>query len=279
MTELLDTFISGFGLVEGPRYGDENCLYFCDSQNGGVFRCNSLGIVETVIPKRKGVGGIALHADGGIIVSGRDICHVKRGVSRTLLKLDGAARFNDIATDPSGRLYVGTLRFDPFNPDALPTPGELYRLEKEGKASKLYDDVGLTNGIGFSSDGRTIYHCDSLRRHIIAHDIKDDGNCTDRRIFAKLPMGAPDGLCVDADGGVWVAAYNAGCILRFSPEGNPDRKIDIPAKKVTSLCFGDEDLRTLYVTSADNQTDEKRGGCVFRLRVDVAGLPHARVLI
>ena len=98
MTELLDTFISGFGLVEGPRYDDENCLYFCDSLNGGVFRCNSLGIVETVIPKRKGVGGIALHADGGIIVSGRDICHVKRGVSRTLLKLDGAARFNDIAT-------------------------------------------------------------------------------------------------------------------------------------------------------------------------------------
>ena len=99
------------------------------------------------------------------------------------------------------------------------------------------------------------------------------------RIEAALKIVGEGNLCVDANGGVWVAAYNAGCILRFTPEGNPDRKIDIPAKKVTSLCFGDEDLRTLYVTSADNQTDEKRGGCVFRLRVDVAGLPHARVLI
>ena len=279
MTELLDTFISVSDLLKDRVMMTRTVCIFATLRMVGYFDAIRWGLLKPSFRNARDIGGIALHADGGIIVSGRDICHVKRGVSRTLLKLDGAARFNDIATDPSGRLYVGTLRFNPFNPDALPTPGELYRLEKEGKATKLYDDVGLTNGIGFSSDGRTIYHCDSLRRHIIAHDIKDDGNCTDRRIFAELPMGAPDGLCVDANGGVWVAAYNAGCILRFTPEGNPDRKIDIPAKKVTSLCFGDEDLRTLYVTSADNQTDEKRGGCVFRLRVDVAGLPHARVLI
>ena len=103
MTELLDTFISGFGLVEGPRYDDASGLFFCDSQKGGVFLLDRAGKIATIIPKRKGVGGIALHADGGIVVSGRDICHVKHGVSRTLLKLDGAARFNDIATDPFAR--------------------------------------------------------------------------------------------------------------------------------------------------------------------------------
>ena len=149
MNDLLNTLISGFALIEGPRYDDENGLYFCDSHNGGVFRSDLHGFVETVIPKRKGVGGIALHTDGGIVVSGRDISHVKQGNSRTLLKLDGSARFNDIATDPSGRLYVGSLRFDPFNPGAQPKPGELYRIDKEGLATQLYDDVGLTNGIGF----------------------------------------------------------------------------------------------------------------------------------
>ena len=279
MTNKVDIVVSGYGLLEGPRHDSKNSLYFCDSHNGGVFRLDGAGKVETIIPKRRGVGGIALHADGGLVVSGRNICHVNNEVSRILLELDGAARFNDIATDPSGRLYVGTLRFDPFNPDALPTPGELYRVESEGEATQLYDDVGLTNGIGFSPDGQTIYHSDSLRRHIIAHRIKSDGSCTERHIFAELPEGAPDGLCVDADGGVWVAAYSAGSILRFTPRGKLDQKIDLPAKNITSLCFGAEDLHTLYVTSADNQTEESLGGCIFRLRLGVAGLPHAEVQI
>ena len=277
MNNQLDILIAGFSLIEGPCYDNENGLYFCDSHSGGVFRTDSNGFVETVIPKRKGVGGIALHAAGGIVVSGRNICHVKQGVSRFLFELDGSARFNDIATDPSGRLYVGSLRFDPFNPGAQPKPGELYRIDKEGLATQLYDDVGLTNGIGFSPDGQTIYHSDSLRRHIIAHRIEADGSCVDRHIFAELPKGAPDGLCVDADGGVWVSAYGASCIFTFTPEGKLCQKIDVPATKVTSLCFGDKDLRTLYVTSADNQANESLGGCIFRLRVDVPGLPHAKV--
>ena len=279
MAHSCDLILSDYKLVEGPRYEDAEGLYFCDSHKGGVFLLDHAGKVATIIPKRKGVGGIALHADGGIVVSGRNICHVKHGMSRVLFELEAAARFNDIATDPSGRLYVGTLRFDPFNPDALPTPGELYRIDSEGEATQLYDDVGLTNGIGFSPDGQTIYHSDSLRQHIIAHRIKDDGTCIDRRIFAQLPKGAPDGLCVDADGGVWVAAYGDCSVLRFTPKGKLDQKIDLPAKKVTSLCFGDEDLRTLYVTTADNQADKNLGGCIFRLRVNVSGMPHTKVQI
>ena len=271
--------LSGYDLLEGPRYDDENGLYFCDSLNGGVFRRNAQGEIETIIPKRRGVGGIALHSDGGIVVSGRNICHVKHGVSRVLFELEAGSRFNDIGTDPNGRLYVGTLRFDPFNPEALPTPGELYRVDSEGEATQLYDDVGLTNGIGFSPDGQTIYHSDSLRRHIIAHRIKDDGSCIERHIFAQLPQGTPDGLCVDAEGGVWVAAYGAGSILRLSPGGKLDQKIELPAKKITSLCFGEKDLRTLYVTSADNVEDKSLGGCLFSLRLGIAGLPHVKVQI
>ena len=140
-------------------------------------------------------------------------------------------------------------------------------------------DEGTWISLDVSPDGQTIYHSDSLRRHIIAHRITNDGNCIDRHIFAELPKGAPDGLCVDANGGVWVAAYADGAILRFTPQGELDQKIDLPAKKVTSLCFGEDDLRTLYVTSADNQADESLGGCIFRLRLGVAGLAHAEVQI
>ena len=254
-------------------------LYFCDSHKGGVYRRTPQGEIETIVPKRKGVGGIVLHADGGIVVSGRDISHVTPSGSRVLFKLDETARFNDIFCDRAGRLYVGTLRFDPFNAEALPTPGELYRIDAQGAARMLYDDVGLTNGIGLSPDERVLYHSDSLRGHILAHRLTADGGCVDRRIFAALPQGAPDGLCVDAEGGVWVAAYGAGSIMRFTPDGGLDCEIDIPAKKVTSLCFGDGDRQTLYVTTADNRLDEKHGGCIFKLRTKVAGLvpPLAKI--
>lgn len=275
MTDKIETIVTGYDLVEGPRMDTDGGLYFCDSHKGGIYRRAPGGQIETIVPKRKGVGGIVLHADGGIVVSGRDISHVTPDGSRIVFALDETARFNDIFCDAAGRLYVGTLRFDPFNAEALPTPGELYRIDAEGTARMLYDDVGLTNGIGFSPDERVLYHSDSLRGHILAHTITAKGACEDRRIFAALPHGAPDGLCVDAAGGVWVAAYGAGSIMRFAPDGGLDREIDIPAKKVTSLCFGDADRQTLYVTTADSLPDNNRGGCIFRLRTDVAGLPPA----
>ena len=81
MTNKVDIVVSGYGLLEGPRHDSKNGLYFCDSHNGGVFRLDGAGKVETIIPKRRGVGGIALHADGGLVVSGRNICHVNNEVS------------------------------------------------------------------------------------------------------------------------------------------------------------------------------------------------------
>ena len=273
MGQDLKPLLTGYQLVEGPRWDNAGGLYFCDSHKGGIYHHMINGETRTIVPKRKGVGGIVLHAEGGIAVSGRDICHVRDGISRVLFKLDEAARFNDIFCDRRGRLYVGTLRFDPFNPDALPTPGELYRIDAEGDATLLYDDIGLTNGIGFSPDETVIYHSDSLHGHILAHTITADGDCIDRRVFVALPRGAPDGLCVDAEGGVWVTAYGAASIMRFTPDGALDLEIDIPAKKVTSLCFGGSDGQTLYITTADNQLDKALGGCIFKLDVSVAGLP------
>ncbi len=85
--------------------------------------------------------------------------------------------------------------------------------------------------------------------------------------------GGPDGLAVDAEGGIWVALYQAGAVQRYLPNGRPDARIDVPARAVTSLCFGGADLRDLYVVSADNAVDPQRGGSIFRTRSDVAGLP------
>ncbi len=275
----METLISGYGLIEGPRVDQQGNLYFSDVLYGGVFVRRPDGQVETVVPKRRGVGGIALHADGGLVISGRNICHVKDGETRVLFERDGIPGFNDLYTDSVGRVYTGSIRSDPFSDAGPRTPGEMYRIDTEGSVIELYGDVALTNGIGFSPDGRRLYHSDSARRHIIVHRVADDGAVSERSVFAELEQGAPDGLAIDEEGCVWTAAVGAGCLMRFDPEGKLDRVVEVPAESVTSLCFGLDDPRDLYIATADNSQDPELKGCIFRVRESVAGLraPQARI--
>ena len=270
---MLETIAYGYGLLEGPRVDDADNLYFSDVPNGGVYCRLPAGEVTVVVPKRRGVGGIALHADGGVVVSGKNICHVKNGETRILFQRDDIPGFNDLFTDTAGRVYVGSLRSDPFK-EGTRTPGELWRIDGAGNVVEMYDNVGLTNGIGFSPGEKAIYHADSAGPHIIVHDVAADGSMSNRRAIAQMSGGTiPDGLCVDESGCLWVAVYGGRCVARYTPDGALDRKIDVPAKAVTSVCFGGKDRRDLYIVTADNTEDANRKGTIFRTRVDVAGLP------
>lgn len=275
----LETLLTGYGLIEGPRVDAGDRLYFSDARNGGVYRRAPSGEVETIVPKRRGVGGIAFHASGGVVVSGRNICHVRDGVSRIVFEIEDVPGFNDLCTDAEGRILVGSQRFNPFAETPERVPGELYRVGAGGSSEMLYDDVALTNGIGFSPCGRLLYHSDSDRSHVLVHDVGEDGRCANRRVLAELPRGAPDGLAVDEDGCVWVAVFGGGCVARFTPQGALDQQLDVPARAVTSLCFGGSDRRDLYIVTGDNTIDRSLGGSIFRTRVPVAGLamPQARV--
>jgi D-xylonolactonase len=268
---MLETLAYGYGLLEGPRVDNADNLFFSDVTNGGIYRRSLDGTMVMVVPRRRGVGGIALHADGGVVISGKNVCHVKDGETRILFQRDDIPGFNDLFTDNAGRVYVGSLRSDPFKEGAR-VPGELWRIEGEGKVVQMYGNVGLTNGIGFSPDGRIIYHADSAAQHLIVHDMAPDGSCNNRRSIA-ISVGGPDGLAVDEAGAIWVAIYNGGCAARYMPDGKLDGKIDVPAKMVTSLCFGGKDRRDLYIVTADNTEDSSRKGTIFHTRVDIAGLP------
>jgi len=269
----LETLATGYGLIEGPRVDDQNRLYFSDVVRGGVYRRTPKGEIETLVPKRRGVGGIALHAAGGVVVSGKNICHVKDGESRIVFELEDVPGFNDLFVDSQGRILVGSMRSDPFKPEGQRECGELYRIEAEAKATLLYGDVSLSNGIGLSPDGCLLYHSDTANNQVLVHSVAEDGSCQDRRVFAEAPRGFPDGLAVDAEGCVWIAAYGGGCVTRFSPDGSLDRHIDVPAKAVTSLCFGGPDRSDLYVATADNTEDSSLGGTIFRTRAPAPGLP------
>lgn len=274
MTSDLETLAFGYGLIEGPRVDQADNLYFSDVPNGGVFRRSPDGEVTTVVPKRRGVGGIALHADGGVVISGRNICHVVDGQTRVLFETD-APGFNDLMTDAEGRVYCGTIRSDPFATESERTPGEAYIIDLDGSVDQLYGQVSLTNGIGFSPDGATMYHSDTGNNHVIAHDLEPgpDGKprAVGRRAVGQSKGFLPDGLAVDSAGTIWVADY-AGSVRGLSPDGDTVGTIDVPSNAVTSLCFGGADLRDLYIVTADNTDVPERGGTIFRTRADVPGL-------
>ena len=198
---------------------------------------------------------------------------MKDGQTRFLFQRDDIPGFNDLVLTTLGVCMWG--RFGP-----IPLRKEHGRPANYGvsivrdNVVEMYGNVGLTNGIGFSPDGKTIYHADSAGPHIIVHDVAPDGTMSNRRAIAQMTGGTiPDGLCVDEAGCLWVAVYGGRCATRYTPDGKVDRKVDVPAKAVTSVCFGGKDRRDLYIVTADNTEDPNRKGTIFRTRVDVAGVP------
>ena len=275
----LATLAWGYGLIEGPRCDAEGNLYFADVSNGGVFRRAPDATIDTVVAKRRGVGGIALHADGGVVVSGRNICHVRDGVSRVLFAPD-VPGLNDIFTDSAGRIFCGTMRSDPFSTSGPRIAGDCWRVDAEGEATMLYGDVSLTNGIGLSPDGTVLYHSDTAANVVWAHDVAVDGSVGNRRPFVRSVDLQPDGLAVDEAGTVWVADVSGSASVRaFSSDGKEIGRIPVPARMVTSLCFGGADRRDLYVVTADNTDDPGLAGTIFRTRVDTPGCAVAMATI
>ncbi len=261
---------SGYGLIEGPTLAPGG-LYFSDVLGGGVYRLLANGAVETVVPKRRGVGGIAAHADGGVVCSGRDLVHVKDGVTRTLFSIEGLPGWNDLCTDSRGRVYAGAVRFRVFDPGVAPVPGECWRVEAAGRASELYRDVIHANGIALSPDERALAHSDTRGERVIVHELRADGSVGARRHIGVA--GPADGLAFDETGAFWVALAGAGRIDRFTLDGKRVGSLQVPARLVTSLCFAGADRRDLIVVTADNSLEPSGKGAVLRTRVDVAGAP------
>jgi gluconolactonase len=264
-----DVLASGYGLAEAPTIEPAGSLLFSDVLGGGVHRITTAGAVETIVPKRRGIGGIALHAGGGVVCSGRDIVHVRDGETRSVLHVDGVAGWNDLCTDRAGRVYAGSLRFAVFDPEAAEVPGELWRVDGRGDATTCYDGVVHANGVALSLDERSIFHSDTRARAVLVHDLAEDGTATSSRAIDVTSLGHPDGLAVDEAGCMWVALVGGG-IGRFTPAGALDRLIRPPSSFVTSLCFAGRDL---YVTTGNHDEHPDLRGCVLRATVDVAGAP------
>src|SRR5580700_206589 len=276
-----ETLATGYGLLEGPRIDEQNRLYYSDARGGGVFRRSPDGSIETLIAGRKTVGGIALNHGGGLIVTGATVAHWDEKSGRLtdlFAQWEGKPLFgmNDLTIDDQGSLWGGTFGIDinQFDFKSAPPPGSLFRIDPPDKITKLWEGVEVTNGLGFSPDRKLLYHNDSTTRAVWVYDVRPDRTVGDRRLFARLPEGMPDGLTIDAEGGVWVAVVaGPGEIVRFRSDGTLDRRIKVPARTVTSVAFGGPDMRDLYVVTANNSDNRDLKGTVFRTRSEIAGLP------
>lgn len=184
-------------------------------------------------------------------------------------------RFNDGHVDAAGRLWFGSMD------DAEEQPsGALYRFD--GQIVRRMDDgYVITNGPAVSPDGRTLYHTDTLERRIYAFDLLPDGGLADKRLFAELVDGGyPDGMAVDAEGHLWVAAFGGWRIDRFDRQGCKVGEVRFPCANITKLAFGGDDLRTVYASSARKGLSaaelamQPLAGGLFTFRADVPGLPQ-----
>jgi sugar lactone lactonase YvrE len=226
--------------------------------------------------------GFALPAPGGGLVA---------GVGRRLIRLAApgapaeviaavepglaANRFNDAAFDPAGRLWAGTM-----STVRAPGAAALYRVSADGAVEPAIRGVTISNGLDWNRDFSLLYYVDSTTQQIdaIAFDL-DRGRLGARRRFATVDPahGLPDGLTVDAEGGVWLALFGGGAVRRYLPDGSLDAEIRLPVTNPTSLAFGGADLDELYVTSAKHRLTPERlareplAGSVLRLRPGVRG--------
>ncbi len=273
----MEELTRGYGLVEAPVWVPGRGLMFSDVHGGGVYCLARDGSVATVFPHRRGIGGMAPHASGGMVVGGRNIAFKSFAGGDTVVLLDrdadhGNVGYNDLATDAAGRIYVGSLGSPVFEPGEQ-VAGDLYLIDIDGSSRVVAQDIKLTNGLGVSPDGATLYHSDSRRQTVHCYAVRPNGDLGDKQTFAHTDPGAPDGLAVSSDGAVWVAVAGGGNVSVFEPDGRLRRQLAVPMPMVTSVCFGGDDLRDLFVVTGSDGVAGDRQGAVFRTRVEEAGLP------
>jgi len=261
-------------------HSDEKQIYWEDIATGRIFRFDPARGTHELFYEGNVVGGFTIQYDGSLLLfmeRGR-IALLRRGTLSTIIEEipeEQNTRFNDVIADPEGRVFCGTL----------PTEGgsaKLYRLERDGSITKILSGIGLSNGMGFTPDLKRMYHTDSLNRTIFLYEyVRSSGTLENQKVFLRIPEGegVPDGMTVDRDGYVWSARWDGGCILRYTPEGTEQLRMELGVKKVSSLTFGGEDYMDLYVTTAGGGKREKEGegaGALFRVRTGFQGVPEFR---
>ena len=209
--------------------------------------------------------------------------------SEPVYRLDGwpQVRLNDARADRRGSLWMGSMRNN-VNTDgsagsAGGRDGALFRLDPDASVTQWGCDIGISNTVAWSPDGRRFYFGDTLDNVIWVYDYDlGTGAIGNRRSFLQgYPRGLPDGSCVDAQGYLWNCRFFGGCIVRVAPDGQIDRVVEMPVQNVTTCTFGGADGTTLYVTTATIEAPphDRLAGGLFAIRTEMQGQPENRFAV
>jgi sugar lactone lactonase YvrE len=213
-------------------------------------------------------GGAVIAVERGFLLEDAD------GTLHTLPELwdDSAVRMNEGGCDPDGRFWCGSMAYD-----QTPGAGSIFRLDPDGTVRAAIDGVTISNGLEWSPDGSRAYYNDTPTHEISVFDYDPVEGLTGRRTFVDLgPDLSPDGLTVDAEGGVWAAMYDGGAVHRYAADGTLDAVVEVPTPKVTACTFGGTNLDELFITTSWEglgPDDEPLAGSLFRVTPDVRGRP------
>ena len=188
-------------------------------------------------------------------------------------------RSNDGASDVMGRLWFGTMQnnFDK-NGESIPIKkniGKLYRVDRDKTISIVEDNLGIPNTFVWSPDSKDFYFTDTLDGNIMKYDYDlETGNLSNKQFFAKFDRGFPDGSTMDTDGCLWNCRWGGSCVVRYTPSGEVDQVIEMPVENITNCVFGGKDLKTLFITSANNpgKNQHELDGNLFSINLNYQGL-------
>ena len=266
---------------EGPHWDERgNRLLLVDMLEGDVLAMGEageitrhhVGPVAATIRSRE-AGGFVLALERGFALADEEL-----EVTEVLDPVvpDAGVRMNDGGCDPRGRFYCGTMAYD-----MAPGRGALYRLDADRTVTTVLTGVTISNGIQWSADGARAFYADTPTGRVDAFDVDPgSGDLSGRRAFARIDPsdGAPDGMAIDSEDGIWVALWGGSQVRRYDAEGTLDLVIELPVRQVTACAFGGTDRRTLFITTSSLGLvpgDQPEAGAVFRFDSPVAGaVPH-----
>jgi sugar lactone lactonase YvrE len=263
-------------LGEGPVWDPRSStLRWVDIDRGRVHRYDPASGADTYFEVGEPVGTVAVRAAGGLVIATRTGLHtcLDDGGRRTLLhEIDTTppgGRCNDGKADPWGRFWVGTML------EGTDGASAFYRLDPDHSLHTVLTGVSVSNGLGWSPDGTTMYYIDTRTRGVDAFDHDPStGGITGRRRLFDVDRGWPDGMTVDADGCLWVALWDGWGVRRHAPDGRLLTTVEVPAQRVTACAFAGT---TLFVTTArtgiQDFTDQPDAGALFAHEAGVGGLP------
>ena len=279
-------------LGEGPLWNvEQQTLYWTDILEGRLWKyVHETGKISVVWEGDHKIGGFAFSEDGGIVLcTHKGVYKLQKAQLADIhsiperivdIPMASTERFNDITTDPKGRIYAGTKFDDNKN-------GTLYRIEKGKEPVAVLTGLGISNGMTFSNDLKYFFHTDSVFMCIKRYDYDlNTGNISNPAVFYQgvKENGFPDGITIDTEDHIWVAFWSAGKARRLNKEGHFVEEIEVDALQPSSVMFGGKEMNELFITSAcEGGADLKKGldakgrflgGHVYRALTNHKGRPE-----